>query len=413
MIPELREDFNQRWTERAYTELLHTLEADLGEQPQFRIAETPIFLPESLLERIVSVSNELLESLLSNQEFLQASETAIPESFRFREPHGIQSPNFMTVDFGFVRQPNGALDVQLVELQAFPSVLGFQDLLSAAQARTFGLDPDLRWLLGGLQSETYWHFLSDVLLGGHAPEEVVLLEVAPEQQKTRIDFLTYAKRLGVRTVDIAAVRQVGRRLEYPWEGRWLPIRRIFNRAIGDEMQRMGVSPSFDPRIDLDVEWAGHPNWFYRASKFALPFLDHPCVPKAVFLSQYLEESHPPPFALADAVLKPLFSFAGKGIQFAPSLEELHAIPLLERQNYLLQQRVSFAPVIRTPQGPTLAEVRLMLMARDAEALQPVICMVRMGRGPMMGVDYNRNQTWVGASGVFYRPKGNVGSFNLL
>ena len=241
----------------------------------------------------------------------------------------------------------------------------------------------------------------------------MLLEVTPEQQKTRIDFRTYQERLGIRTVDIATVRQIGSRLEYPYQGRWLPIRRVFNRAIADEMLRLGVQPGFDPRSDLDVEWAGHPNWYYRASKFALPFLHHPCVPKAVFLDRFLDDPQSAPFALENAVLKPLFSFAGKGIQFAPRLSDLHSIPRGERKDYLLQQRVTFAPVVRTPQGPTMAEVRLMLMAEDDGPLQPVISMVRMGRGLMMGVDYNRNQSWVGASGVFYRPKGNVGSFNLL
>ena len=400
MIPELRKSLNERWTERAYQELFSELEAELGEQPQFRIAETPFFLPGKLLERMLTVADELLHSLFSNSEYLSSSERAIPEAFHFQESQGIRPPNFMTVDFGFVRQGEG-VDVRLVELQAFPSVLGFQDSLSAAQARVFSLDAELRWIMGDLTREDYWQLLADVLLGHHAPEEVVLLEVTPDKQKTRIDFRTYEKRLGIRTVDIETVRQVGRRLEYRVKDKWLPIRRVFNRAIADEMQRLGISPGFDPRSDLDVEWAGHPNWYYRASKFALPYLDHPCVPKAVFLDQYFDHSQRCPFELDQAVLKPLFSFAGKGIQFAPSPSDLRSIPPSERGNYLLQERVRFEPVIRTPQGPTMAEVRLMLVARDEGPLRPVISMVRMGRGLMMGVDHNLNQSWVGASGVFF------------
>lgn len=413
MVSELRDDFNTRWTEHAYQQLLETLRAELGEDPEFRVAETPVFLPEPLLERMVTVSEELVASLLGNRTFLEASEAVIPEAFRVREPGGIRPPHFMTVDFGFVREPNGALDIRLVELQAFPSVLGFQDYLSSAQAQAFSLSSELRWLLGDLTRESYWALLGEVLLGSHAPEEVVLLEVTPARQKTRVDFRTYEQRLGIRTVDIASVRQVGRRLEYPYEGKWLPICRIFNRAIADEMERLAVAPGFDLRGDLDVEWAGHPNWFYRASKFALPFLEHPCVPKSVFLDRFLDAPDESSLRLEHTVLKPLFSFAGRGIQFAPEMAELRSIPLAERSNYLLQQRVDFAPVVPTPEGPTLAEVRLMLVAPDGQPLRPVICMARMGRGRMMGVDYNRDQTWVGASGVFYRPKGNVGPANSL
>ena len=243
------------------------------------------------------------------------------------------------------------------------------------------------------------------MVADHDPDEVVLLEVTPELQKTRADFQVYEDRLGVRTVDIAKVRQTGRRLEYERDGRWVPIRRIFNRAIADEMERAGVQPGFDPQSDLDVEWAGHPNWYFRASKFSLPYLQHKAVPTAVFLDAWMRGEAKLPVELNEVLLKPLFSFAGKGIQFAPTIEHLRAIPEEERSGYLLQERMRFASVIATPHGPTQAEVRVMFVWPDGGQMQPVISMVRLGRGLMMGVDHNRDQAWVGASAGMILPDG--------
>ncbi len=401
MIAELRRQFNARWTEAAHERVLAEIEGELGERPDFAIAETPCFFPSEVLERMIAAGQEMMASLLGNATYLEASGEAIPEEFRVAEPTGVQPPNFLTADFGFVREADGSLGFRLVELQAFPSVFGFQDVLSAAQSRAFGLEGEVRWLFDDMDRASYWRLLGEVLLGGHEPEHVVLLEVDPERQKTRVDFRTYERRLGIQTVDTREVRQVGRRLEYLRNGRWIPIHRIFNRAIADEMQRIGARPGFDYRSDFDVEWAGHPNWYFRASKFSLPFLHHPSVPRAVLLSDYLADPAKLPVELAETVLKPLFSFAGKGIRFAPTIEELRAVAPEERRSYLLQERVYFEPLIETPCGLTQAEVRIMLMARDGQSLQPAISMVRLGRGLMMGVDHNRGQRWVGGTGAFF------------
>ncbi len=328
----------------------------------------------------------------------------IPERFRVAEPDGVQPPHFMTVDFGFVREADGEIGIRLVELQAFPSVFGFQEVASAAYLEVYGLDAALERFLGGHTRASYWGLLNQVIVGGHDPEEVVLLEVTPELQKTRADFQVYEDRLAVRTVDITQVRQTGRRLEYERDGRWVPIRRIFNRAIADEMEREGIRPGFAMGADLEVEWAGHPNWYFRASKFSLPYLDHAAVPKAVFLDAWMRDPSLLPMDVEATLLKPLFSFAGKGIEFAPTLDRLSGIPEEERSGYLLQERVQFEPVIATPHGATQAEVRLMFVWPDGGEMQPVISMVRLGRGLMMGVDHNRDKAWVGGSAGLVYPK---------
>jgi hypothetical protein len=221
------------------------------------------------------------------------------------------------------------------------------------------------------------------------------MEIHPHQQKTLPDFLLTEKMLGIRTVDITAIRKEGQRLYYERDGKRVPIRRIYNRAIVDELERKGVKLAFDWRDDLDVEWAGHPNWYFRISKFSIPYLKHDSVPKTWFLDR-LDTI---PEDLENYALKPLYSFAGLGVVIAPTKLDIAAIPAEKRPDYILQERLHFEPVIETPFGGTKAEVRVMYVWLDE--LTPVLTIVRMGRGLMMGVDHNKNMEWVGASAGLY------------
>ncbi|MFL6428254.1 MAG: hypothetical protein ACJ71S_08430 [Acidobacteriaceae bacterium] len=400
MLPELRQAFNRDYRPELYQALLEDCARQARAPLEFRISETPCFFPHALMQKIVDTGAELTHQLLGNAAFLKASEEAVPE--RFRVPHCPAHPHFMTADFGLVREDDGSLAPRLVELQAFPSIFGFQTVLSDSFARAFRLPSDLERFLGGHDDASYWALLHRVIVGNHAPENVVLLEIEPEAQKTLPDFHVHEDRLGIRTVDIAKLKREGRRLFYRNGDRDVPIERIYNRAIVDELERKGVTLPFDYRDDLDVEWAGHPNWYFRISKFAIPWLHHPAVPPAVFLDDWYNGKGREllPENREQWVFKPLYSFAGKGVQFAPADAELASIPENERHNFLLQQRVKFEPVIDTPHGLTQAEVRIMYVWPDDGTLEPVISLIRMGRGKMMGVDHNRNQEWVGASAGF-------------
>jgi hypothetical protein len=287
-------------------------------------------------------------------------------------------------------------------------------MLSAQYKRSFDLDPSLRYFLNGHTEATYWDLLGRVILNGHAPENVVLLDTVPETQKTLPDFLVTADKLGIRVADIAKLVKQGSKLYYRPEdtlapanapalkpGQLIPIHRIYNRAIVDELERNHVALPFDYRDQLDVEWAGHPNWYFRISKFSLPYLDHPTVPKAIFLDQLDARRHELPADRSRWILKPLYSFAGKGIQFEPTDADLAAVPAQHRHDYLVQERVTFAHTIATPEGLTQAEIRMLYIWPEGEAMQPVMSLVRMGRGLMMGVDHNRDRTWVGGSAGLY------------
>lgn len=418
MLEPYRSSFNERFTLGKYAELLRVVEERTRTKVEFRVCETPCFFMPEFMERLVRTGEEITTQLLGNEQYMRDSERAIPAEYRV--PGEDAHPHFMTVDFGLVRGADGELAPKLVEMQAFPSVFGYQAVLAEAYKQAYELDEGLQWVLGGRDEAGYWDVLREVIVGEHAPENVVLLEVEPEQQKTLPDFRVHEERLGIRAVDIAKVVKQGNRLFYKPEGErrenrgLVPIERIYNRAIVDELVRKRIELPFDYRDELEVEWAGHPNWYFRISKFSIPYLDHPAVPPAVFLDEWFASPQPAKLAgdprgrgrerlpedRSRWVFKPLYSFAGKGIQFAPTDEDLRAIPESERHNYLLQERVQFEPVIRTPEGMTQAEIRILYAWPDGGEMTPLTSLVRMGRGLMMGVDHNRAQTWVGGSAGF-------------
>ena len=403
MLQPYRDSFNDHFTSRRYDDLLYRLNHHTRTSIEFRVAETPCFFSREMIDNLAAIGSTLTHRLLDNPAYLQASSQTIPEPYRV--PNENPQPNFMTVDFGLVRNPDGTLSPKLVELQAFPSIFGYQDILSRQYIEAYNLDHNLTWHLGGLNEHSYWELLRQVIVGDHDPENVVLAEIDPDQQKTRSDFRVYEDKLNITTVDIAKLRRQGNRLFYQNAGRQIPIHRIYNRAIVDELERKRIQLPFDHRDSLDVEWAGHPNWYFRISKFSLPYLNHPSVPKAVFLDDWFAHRNIEglPHQRDRLLLKPLYSFAGKGIQFAPTDADLNAIPIADRHLYLLQERVAFEPTIQTPHGPTQPEIRIMYLWPDGGVLQPAIALVRLGRGLMMGVDHNRDQEWVGSSAALTPP----------
>jgi hypothetical protein len=299
------------------------------------------------------------------------------------------------VDFGLIETGAG-LEPRLVELQAFPSLYGFQVAMAEAAIDAYDLT-DVTPFLEGLSREAYLALMRRAMVGDHDPAEVVLLEIDPNHQKTLPDFVVTEQLWGVRAVDVRRVVRDGRRLWYDRNGQRTPIARVYNRVIPDELQQRHIALAFDFRDDLDLEWTGGPDWFFRISKFSLPWLRHPAVPP----TQYLSEVTRMPGDRENWLLKPLFSFAGGGIIFAPTDEQLASIAPPDRRNYVLQERVRFSPTIDTPYGPTQAEIRIMLVhdgERDGRPLyRAVLPLVRMGRGKMMGVDHNKGLRWVGAA----------------
>jgi hypothetical protein len=378
MLPDLRNRFNQSFTAAKYRQFLSRLIERSGTEIHFRNCETPCFFPADLIEKMVRYGKELLQQLLSNPEYLKISGASIPPEFNV--PNESPHPLFVQADFGL----DADLEPKLVEIQGFPSLYAFQPIVAEAYREVYDLDPSLRHFLSG---GDYWTALRRAVVGDCDPQNVILMEIDPQHQKTLPDFLLTEKYCGVKTVSLTDIRKRGNRL---YHGD-VPIHRIYNRVIVDELQRRKIQPAFDFRDDLDVEWAGHPNWYFRISKFSIPYLQHPSVPKTWFLNQVGEI----PPDLENYVLKPLYSFAGLGVVIGPSREQVVAA---DPSQFILQERIDFRPVIATPHGPAKAEIRVMYIWQDSP--EAVMLIVRMGRGKMMGVDQNRDMEWVGASAAF-------------
>ena len=424
MIPDLRVEFNAKYRPERYQSLLRRLDERAGSKVEFRVAETPVFLTLALLEEMALSGVRLTRRLLAWPEYLAEARNSIPDNFFVAEQSGGTNnshPNFLTADFALVETESSKLEPRLVEIQAFPSVFAYQAMLTEEYRRAFGVPDSLGVFLGGMDKDSFWSLFGKTVLGKHAAENVVLTEVDPQHQKTLPDFLLTARELGISVVDIATLVPIGNKLHYRNDaGQLVPVHRIYNRAIADEMIGRKVKLSFDLTARWDVEWAGHPNWYFLISKFSVPWLSaagEAVVPPAAFLNDFLRgdgfgrmegagvrlpSGDKGEAVYEDLLLKPLFSFAGKGIQFAPTRAELEAIPERERGNYLVQQRMHFVPTIRTPHGLTQAEIRILYIWPDGGELTPVLPLVRLGRGKMMGVDHNRNQEWVGASAAFWR-----------
>jgi hypothetical protein len=393
MIPALRQQFNANFTPEKYQTLLKVMEERCGAPVPFQMSETPCFFPKPLLDQMAQYGKELIQQL-GGLEYRKASFEAIPPDFNV--PREAPHPMFIQVDFGLVRDAAGKLQPKLVELQGFPSLYAYQAMLSQVYMEVFELDEKLQYLMSGLDWEGYKKLLRRAVIGDQDPQNVILMEIDPKHQKTLPDFLLTEKLLGIATVSITDIEKRGNELFYESDGKRVPIKRIYNRAIVDELVRKKLKLSFNFTDELDVEWAGHPNWYFRMSKFSLPFLKHQCVPKTSFLDRV----EPLPQDLENYVVKPLFSFAGLGVILKPTKEDLANIPKSKRSQYILQERMQFEPVIETPLGATKAEIRIMYIWLDE--LLPVMTIVRMGRGLMMGVDHNRNMQWVGSAAGFYK-----------
>ncbi|HZL97047.1 MAG TPA: hypothetical protein VFB99_25540, partial [Vicinamibacterales bacterium] len=351
MISHLRERFNREFSPARYAAFVDAIQHRVGVPVEFRLSETPCFIPAALLARLDAAAQELIAQLVGNSAYLMAADAVVPNGCR--PAHGEDKPTFMQVDFGFVEGASG-LEPRLVELQAFPSLYGFQLVLGEISRDVYGF-PETHVIAGGLSHDDYIRLIGRAIVGPHDPNEVVLVEIDPARQKTRPDFEATDQLWGVRAIDLGDLVTQGRRVFARRDGALTPVRRIYNRVIPDELERKGRTWPFDLAADLDVEWAGGPDWFFRISKFSIPWLRHESVPE----THYLSDVPAIRGARDEWLLKPLFSFAGGGIIFAPTDADLAAIPPDSRQHYILQERVAFTPTIDTPHGPTQLEVRLM------------------------------------------------------
>ena len=396
MIPSLRQRYNAAFTEQRYQAFIAELNKSMYWPVDFRVAESPLFFDADTTRALIAASNDIVGQL-AKPAFRAHAQTAIPQGLAV--PQETAWPHFLCVDFALCHDASGKVVPQLIELQGFPTVACWQALLTATYKRHFPEIPaEFTPYFGGLDEERYLSDYRSAILGGCLPENVVLLEITPDQQKTRIDFACTHAFLGIKPLCVTKVIKRGRQLFYGSGGREVRIERIFNRVIFDELLRKNPPMRFSFFEDLEVQWAGHPNWYFRISKHTLPFLKSPYVPDCRFVSELGGNI---PADLENYVLKPLYSFAGLGVDIAPTQEKIAAVG--KPAEWLLQRKVTYAPVMETPDGPAKAEVRL-IYAGDGDGMPTLVNqLVRLTKGAMHGVDFNKGRTWVGASAGFHAP----------
>lgn len=397
MIPALREAFNASFTRRRYTDFLADLNSRYPGAIEFRVAETPVFVPADFLALMTGACDHIID-LIVDPQFTEWTERSIPPDDRVANEN--DHPHFLVFDFGICEDGRGGYEPQLIEMQGFASLYGFQVYYPEVLRRHFTIPEGFSQFLSGLDRDSYLALLRETILGDCSPEEVILLEIKPHEQKTRIDFYCTQDYLGIVPVCLTELIREGRLLYYlhPATGKKTRIRRIYNRLIFDELHRAAPrlgADIVDIRQELDVEWVAHPNWFYRVSKFTLPFLRHPFVPPSFFL----DELKQPPADLENYVLKPLFSFAGQGVIIDIRPGDLD---VADPENWILQRKVRYAGLIPTPDGPAKAEIRLMYLWKDGDPRPTLaINLARLSKGKMIGVNYNKDKEWVGGSVGFF------------
>lgn len=396
MEPSLRRAFNAAYTPDFYPTYLARLEQRVGCPIPFRVAETPLFLPEKLRQKLERAANEIVEQI-SSPTLIEKMKRAIPPHLDV--PRMDSLPNCTQVDFAITRGPDGELEGKVVELQAFPSLYSLMVIQAETMAEMLAAMPglDRQWSIyfSELTRETFVPRLRRALLSGEPPEAVVLLDLDPPSQKTYPDFLATKELCGIDAVCPTTLLREGRKLFRKVNGKLVQVRRLYNRVVFDELLAKKIELPFSYTDDLDVTWCSHPNWYWTWSKYSLPYVDHPAVPRA----RYVSDLSQIPDDLERFVLKPLFSFAGAGVKIDVTPEDIAAIPEAERGSFLLQEKIAYEPALVMPEGTGVkAEVRMMfLRAPDEPRPTLVLNLVRLSRGKMLGVDQNKNMTWVGGS----------------
>lgn len=389
MIQKYRNQFNQNFTEEKYKKFIKALEKDYQPIP-FRVAETPIFIPQELREKLIAAGEDII-ALIKQDNFKELTQKSIPSEWNV--PNETAHPHFLTFDYGLCKDENGEVTPMLIEMQGFPSLYGFQSHLAKTYKEEFELDQNLSPYFNGLDETSYFNLLREVLIGDYQAHEVALMDIDAPNQKTAIDFLVTAKKIGIKILSLSEIKQVGKQLFYKENGNQFQLKRIYNRLIFDEIGKNTTvfKTSFDPREELDIEWITHPNWFYRISKYTMPFLKSKFVPETRFLNTI--ESIPPD--LENYVLKPLFSFAGMGVIIDVSETDIKTVK--DPENWILQRKVTYEPIIQALDAGVKAEIRMMYLWPEGGEPKLCINLSRLSRGKMIGVRYNADFDWVGGT----------------
>lgn len=394
MQQNLRQEFNAGFTEEKYAAYMQKFETLHPGTLDFRNAETPIFIPKDFTQKMLDSCEDIIDVIIS-PDFIARTERSIPKDIMVAHEKGYA--DFIAFDFGICENSKGEIEPQLIEMQGFPTLFAFQAFHTAYTRAYANVPATHDAYLNGYNEKEYLQLLKEIVIGDHEKENVILLEIYPEQQKTRIDFYCTEDVLGIKTVCLTKIKGEGNQLYYERDGKKTAIKRIYNRLIFDDLhQQTDLGEIIDISHPWDVEWVSHPNWFYRISKFTLPMINNRFVPPTFFLNELKEI----PKDLENYVLKPLFSFAGMGVIIDVTKEDIDKVT--DPENWILQQKVKYADIIETPDGKAKAEIRLFYFWKEGWARPKAVHnLSRLSKGKMIGTRYNKDKTWVGGSVAFF------------
>lgn len=397
MIPAIRKAYNEAFTKEKYEAFLKELNSAFPGELDFRVAETPIFVPKDFTKKLLDACENITD-IITDPKFKELTKNAIPKHLQV--PGENDHAHFIAFDFGICINEQGEYEPQLIEMQGFPTLFAYEVLIDDVFRKHFPVPEHFNCYLSGYNRETYIQLLKEIIIGRQKPENVILLEIFPRKQKTRIDFYCTEEYAGIKMVCLTELIKEGKKLYYMNDGKKTEVKRIYNRVIFDDLQQQTPEVQEKGKIffeELDVEWAPHPNWFYRISKYTLPFIKHPYVPATFFLNEI--KQIPPD--LENYVLKPLFSFAGQGVIIDVTKEDIDKVK--DPENWILQRKVKYADVIQTPDVPAKAEIRMFYFWKDGAA-RPVAVnnLGRLSKGKMIGVRYNKDKEWVGGNFCYFQ-----------
>jgi len=390
MIQKYRALFNDQFTLEKYEAFKNDIAADFDYMPTFRMAESPFFISKELKAQLIEGCQQVID-LIKSDDFPQRTNKAL--ELNTKVPNEDAHTSFLAIDFGICEE-DGKVIPKLIEVQGFPSLYNYQYVLYDKFKKYYPFLEEMTPFINGISPAEYLSIIETAICNQHPKENVILLEIEPEKQNTKIDFYYCQRDIGIPIVCVTELIKRGKKLFYKNEnGLEIEVKRIYNRVIFDELEaRKDLKLDFSFSDDLDVEWAGHPNWFFRISKFILPMLKGPYFIETTLLSDLKEI----PEDLENYVLKPLFSFSGSGVIFHVKREDIEAVK--EKDLYILQKKVNYIPILQSPNGKVKVEVRVLCVWKKGDAAPTLLCnLARLSRGEMIGVKFNKDKDWVGGS----------------